>query len=700
MKSIRELLDDIRKHNIVLPEFQREYVWNREQAKQLLVSLFKKYPVGGLLVWNTDSPPKLKNIDDLPERLGTVQVLLDGQQRLTTLHMLTSGDIPAYYTEAEINSDPRDLFFHLETGDFQYYQSSRMAGDPLWRRVIDCFNDSSLNVMAIADQATDEPNEKFRLAQLLNDNLTQLRSIREHLLPEQVVPSHASLKDAIDIFDRVNSQGTKLTDAELALTHITGKWPYARRKMKEKMEECAAQNFHFGLTFLTRALTTTVTGRALFETIHARPRVELENGWSQVSRTIDYLMNLLPSQAFIHSTNELNTTNALIPIIAYLTRHGGTFPNQKSILHAVNWLYSALIWARYTAQTDQRLEADLSIIAKEMEPWDLLRNQIVDQRGRIDVKASDFEGRTAQHPLYRLTLILSKAHSAVDWFNGVPLGVTHGAAYAMHSHHIFPQGLLYRSGWDSDNYMHRQTVNEIANRAFLTAASNLSLSDANPADYLPEVESKYPGALASQFIPMDPTLWDVTRYRDFLEARRELLALKMNEFRDALITEPEDISHRSINELIALSESMVLEFKSTLQWDVLRNNRNKELRHSVLKTVAAFMNSEGGTLIIGVEDNGDIFGLNKDLNLVGGSVDRFEQTLTNLIVDRIGASAIPYVDMRFDEVQDKTVCVVSVHAVRDGVFLKGSKGKEFFVRAGNTSRSLDPEQTHEYLNRR
>ena len=700
MKTIREMLDDIRKRNIVLPEFQREYVWNREQAKQLLVSLYKKYPVGGLLLWNTDKPPKLKNIDKLPEKLGTVQVLLDGQQRLTTLHMLTTGDIPAYYTEAEIRSDPRDLFFHLESADFQYYQSSRMAGDPMWHKVIECFTDQDLNVMAIADAATDDANEKFKLAQTLNNNLNQLRSIREHVLPEQVVPSHASLNDAIDIFDRVNSQGTKLTDAELALTHITGKWPYARRVMKLKLEECGELNFHFGLSFLTRALTATVTGRALFETIHTRPREELEEGWARVNRTIDYLINLLPRQAFIHSTSELSTTNALIPIIAYLTRNEGAFPNQKSILHAVNWFYSALLWARYTAQTDQRLEADLSIIAKEVEPWDLLRNQIVDQRGRIDVKASDFEGRTAQHPLYRLTLVLSKAHSAVDWFNGVPLGVTHGAAYAMHSHHIFPQGLLYRSGWDSDNYMHRQAVNEIANRAFLTAASNLSLSDTQPSDYLPEVEDKYPGALASQFIPMDPSLWNVARYRDFLEARRELLALKMNEFRDALITEPEDIGHRSIQELIALGESMVLEFKSTLQWDVLRNRRNKELRHSVLKTIAAFMNSEGGTLIIGIEDNGDIFGLDKDLNLLGGSLDRFGQTLSNLIVDRIGAATMPYVDMRFDEVEGQSVCVVSVEPFRDGVFLKGVRGKEFFVRAGNTSRSLDPEQTHEYLNRR
>ena len=696
--KIREYLDDIDKQDIVLPEFQREYVWNREQAKQLIVSLYKQYPVGSLLLWKTDSPPELKNVKTIPDKLGTVRVLLDGQQRLTTLHMLLSGDIPVYYREEEIENDPRDLFFHLETTDFQYFQQSRMAGDPMWKRVVDCFCNNSINVMAIADEAISDPTEKFDLAQRLNDNLNRLRSIPNIELPEQLVPHHASLDDSIDIFDRVNSQGTKLTEAELALTHVTGKWPHARRVMKEKIDECGARNFRFGLTFMTRALTAIVTGRALFETIHGRHKQELQEGWQRLSKTMDYLISLLP-QAFIHSTDDISTTNALIPIIAYLSRNEGTFPEKKSILRAVNWLYSALLWARYTAQTDQRLEADLSIVAKEVEPWNLMRDQIIDQRGRVDVKSNDFEGRTAQHPLYRMTFVLSKAYGAIDWFNGVPLGVTHGSAYAWHSHHIFPQGLLYKSGWDSDNYLHRQLVNEIANRAFLTASSNSSLSDTEPAEYLPRVEERYPGALASQFIPSDTTLWRIGNYRQFLEARRELLARKINEYLASLITEPEEVRHRSVADLIALGESMVVEFKSTLQWDVAQNKQNTALRHSVLKTIAAFMNSEGGTLVIGVEDNGSLYGLNNDLKLVGGSRDRLQQTLITLVIESMGPTAAPYVRIRFEQVRDSMVCVVTVEPVRDGVFLKTYKGTEFFIRAGNTTRSLDPEQTHEYLNR-
>jgi hypothetical protein len=150
----------------------------------------------------------------------------------------------------------------------------------IWRPVVECFNSKAdVNPIKIAQTKASLTNEDpMDLAQVLMDNLTRVRYIRDVQIPEQVVPSHASLDEAIDIFDRVNSQGTKLTDAELALTHITGKWPAARRELKAKIKECEEINFNFGLNFMTRALTTVVTNRALFEMVHDRPRGELEIG--------------------------------------------------------------------------------------------------------------------------------------------------------------------------------------------------------------------------------------------------------------------------------------------------------------------------------------------------------------------------------------------------------------------------------------
>ena len=358
------------------------------------------------------------------------------------------------------------------------------------------------------------------------------------------------------------------------------------------------------------------------------------------------------------------------------------------------------MWARYTAQTDQRLETDVTLVAREAEPWDLLRAQIIDQRGRLDVQPGDFAGRGTPHPLYRATFILAKAHSAIDWFNGLPVAQTHGPSYGIQSHHIFPQALLYRNGLNADDHTHRQLVNEIANRAFLTAESNVELSDAEPSEYLAIIESRFPGSLARQFVPMTPELWKVERYRDFLEARRALIAKKLNEFMRTLVVEPERPHQRPVADLIQLGESVTLEFKSSLQWDMVHNKQNVGLRGSVLKTVAAFLNTEGGTLVIGVEDQGSVCGVQPDLHVLGDSQDRFVQLLSTLIFEHIGAAVTPNVRQRFETVDDRIVCVVDVERSAEPVFTKTEKGREFFVRVGNTTRPLDTEDAMRYIESR
>jgi hypothetical protein len=637
----------------------------------------------------------LKNINVAPNKLGTVQVILDGQQRLTTLFLLMRGSVPPYYQEADITHDPRDLYYNLETGDFQYYQRTRMQDNPLWIRVVKCFNDQSINVFEIAKQMAQEGDDPFALAQRYNNHLTRLRNSDKDDLPVQTVPAHASMEDAIDIFDRVNSQGTKLTDADLALTHMTGKWAQARRVLKAKIGQLDKAHFYFDLTFMTRAMTGVVCQRALFETIHTRPKDELQEGWEKLEGILDYLIAVLPQRAFIHSTWDLNTTNVLIPLIVYLSIHEGKFPNETALKHAIHWLYAAQTWSRYTSQTDQRLEADISLNVRENSPWQSLRNQIIDQRGRIDVKADDMDGRGIQHPIYRMAFILAKAQGAVDWFDGAPLGVVPGKSYNLQNAYIFPSRLLYKNGYESDNHMHRKIVNEIANRVVLNTSH--PYADRSPEEYFPIIEEHYPGALTKQFIPMDPLLWKLENFPDFLAARRALIARKINEFMHALIEEPEPVHTMPITELIQLGESTTVEFKSTLQWDVVQKKQATYLRHSVMKTIGAFLNSSGGTLVIGVEDDGNVYGLERDLKLTKNSLDDFQQLLASLLKTQIGPQYVPYVQLRFESIDGKQVCVVEVDKAPEPAFLKTSKGIEFYVRIASTSHALDPEETVKYI---
>jgi predicted HTH transcriptional regulator len=196
---------------------------------------------------------------------------------------------------------------------------------------------------------------------------------------------------------------------------------------------------------------------------------------------------------------------------------------------------------------------------------------------------------------------------------------------------------------------------------------------------------------------MDPALWALNKFEDFLSARREIIQKKLNEFMASLITEPEKTRDRSIHDLIGLGESKTLEFKSTLQWDVVQNQQNTHLRLSVIKTVAAFLNSDGGTLIIGVDDTGTPYGLENDLRLLSGSLDKFSQLLSSLLADHIGPQYAHLVKSRFEEIDNMSVCVLDVENAPEPVFVNGAKGKEFFVRVGNTTRALDPQQTMQYV---
>ena len=155
---------------------------------------------------------------------------------------------------------------------------------------------------------------------------------------------------------------------------------------------------------------------------------------------------------------------------------------------------------------------------------------------------------------------------------------------------------------------------------------------------------------------------------------------------------------RPITELIAQGESDRLEFKSTLQWDVRQNQENKKLQYSSLKTIAAFLNTEGGVLMIGVEDNGDLYGLEKDIQcLKNGSLDKFERHLVQLIESNIGKRFISSIKVRFATIEDKNICAVYIQKANQKAFLKSDKGTEFYIRTANSSRSLNVPDIYDYF---
>ena len=153
-----------------------------------------------------------------------------------------------------------------------------------------------------------------------------------------------------------------------------------------------------------------------------------------------------------------------------------------------------------------------------------------------------------------------------------------------------------------------------------------------------------------------------------------------------------------IRELIAAGENQQVEFKSTLRWDLRQFKPNKALEDVIAKTIAGFMNTQGGHLIIGIDDEGSILGLEQDYGtLKKPGKDGFEQYIMQLVSLKFGTHFCPLVKVAFYQFEEKDICYVRVHKSQKPVYLNLGDRSHFFIRTGNGTRELDMPEALEYM---
>ena len=197
--QIYQILDKIDEYQLFVPAFQREYVWKKKDAKELLSSLIKEYPTGTMLTWETNNPPELKSKKEYDEKQGAIKLILDGQQRITTLYMMIRGKVPHYYSKEEIMHDPRDLYVNVETLELEYYKRTKMDNNPLWVHLTEIFQKKTRAKDIVRKLEKTETVTRER-DDLIDDNFRAIEKIPDREFVEQSIPVKATLKEAIDIF--------------------------------------------------------------------------------------------------------------------------------------------------------------------------------------------------------------------------------------------------------------------------------------------------------------------------------------------------------------------------------------------------------------------------------------------------------------------------------------------------------------------
>lgn len=520
MAKLSTILDQIDSGTLLLPEFQRGYVWTRDQVRGLMRSLYRGYPVGGLLLWETEADPESVRGD--AGGGGVRLLLLDGQQSITSLYGVMRGHPPAFF---EGNAAAfTGLHFNVETEVFEFYAPARMRDNERWVDVTRLFTEG---LGPFISHFMDQPERMS----LYLERLNRLQQIKDRDFHEEKITGRDMTVDVVvDIFNRVNSGGTELSKGDLALAKLCAQWPQARQVMRDHLRRWQEAGFSFSLDWLLRNATAVATGRAVFTALDEVTAGQFELVLGRSADYVDHFLDAVSGRLGLDHDRVLMGRGAIPVISRLLHLSGGRFTDATQRDKALFWYVHSALWGRFAGSTETFLAQDYETVKQAgidglitaLERW---------RGGNLDVRPHDFEGSTRGSRFYPLLYLLTRVRGARDLGSGLELRAEMlGRLTSLQVHHIFPKSVLYKAGFE------RGLVNAIANFCFLTQETNLRIGKRPPEEYLAEAEERYPGVLESQWIPNDPDLWRVERYGDFLAARRELLAQAAQSFLTELRT--------------------------------------------------------------------------------------------------------------------------------------------------------------------
>ncbi|MDF0494402.1 GmrSD restriction endonuclease domain-containing protein [Bradyrhizobium yuanmingense] len=566
---ISALVDMYKRGELRLPEIQRHYVWKGTRVRDLLDSLYRGYPSGSILMWETDEPIPTRDFaiaQDTTAFAGR-KLLLDGQQRLTSLTAVINGEP----VTVRHRKRPIDILFNLdhpegppsEALEVDNDQESLLSNDdeladdgngddiadedgggdkglaerlgrrtfvvasrallamPNWVPVSEIFKSSDTAILQRAGiTGFDDPRYQKYL-----DRLTRLRQVKNYSYVVHVLERGMSYEEVTEIFVRVNSLGAKLRSSDLALAQMTSRWQNLLQQLEEFQDECEDNGFTLDLGLLVRAIVVFATKQGLFRVVGATPISRLKEGWEEAKEGLRFAINFLRTNAGIEDESLLSSPMFVIALAAVsrVKDNKLTKDESRALLY---WLLAANARGRYSrGSTETLLNEDLAIIFRSGDVAALI-DPVKRQFGRLHVEAEDLAGRGVNSPLFSLAYLALKDAGAKDWFSGLGLSLTHqGKLHFIQWHHIFPKSLL------KDRQYETGEINEIANMAFISGQTNRRLSNKEPIAYFPGIVAKQGReALDAQLVPNDPELLKLENYRAFLKARRIALAKCMNDF--------------------------------------------------------------------------------------------------------------------------------------------------------------------------
>jgi hypothetical protein len=552
-KNIGELVEQLFDGQIVIPSIQRDYVWQPNQIPPLLESIYRGYPIGSILIWQTTQaiPLKLAAVIQQKPQPHIPLVLLDGQQRLTSLAWV-------WRPETRVDGKKVDTRFDLTNETFKNPKVSE-AKNPLLIPVREVFgtNPDIVQILAKANVHSDHS--------LFSVYFQKLAKLNTALVNYQIpVMTFASddYEEVSDVFARVNQGGRRLSKGDLINSAVAARWPEGLAEIEQFHKKLVSRNFDLGTETPLRMMSLMAgKGSKYIKLLEKDMQADsMSNAWQRTERALELGVDFLISECQISSSALLTSLTTIIVPGYFLSKlHDEKISATREQLDVLTrWVYAVMAFGSYSGSSETVLELDIKYINEKTsdEALSLLRKRAF---GTFSLEGSisprDFEGKGVSSGWFNLLFVHALQSKAVDWSTGMKIQLTPmTTGFKIEYHHFFPQAQM-------KDREPKELWNSLANLTFITAKTNKLISDRLPSEYVPALDITAE-QLNQQLLPTDDTLLDVHRFRDFVEARRLLQATALNELiglkpyspkSEGLPIEPEVLSPQSVESSIGFS---------------------------------------------------------------------------------------------------------------------------------------------------
>lgn len=760
---LRDVIRGIKKGEYQLPDFQRGWVWDDEHVRSLLVSISRSFPIGAVMTLETggDVRFQVRTIENvvLDGEVEPEKLILDGQQRLTSLTQVLGlrGPVKTFdHKKIEVERYYYvDIPLTLAGGDiddaFYSVGADRTKTSDFGRQV-----DLDLTTLEKEVEAMQFPCNRIldydewqdccynagKFTEFQEFRKKVLEPIRDYNIPIIALNKHTSKEAVCLVFEKVNTGGVSLTVFELITAsfaadsfNLREDWygdprsgklgRYNQLKEDKLLKPLTSTDFIQAIT-LVNSYEKSREARAGGVPESQLPGISCKRK-TMLNLNLDEYLKWAPKldEAFVraaqflrkecfYTSRDLPYRTQLVPLAAIMTYLGQSWLEPKVHQRLSEWFWCGVMGELYGSAIENRFANDIEDFLIWVDNEDKKPRTIFDasfQPSRLETL------RTRNSAAYKGLHVLTLRSGAKDFFWKADVQELDHIGEPLDIHHIFPRNWCDKNGIDKD------VSDSAVNKTPISYKANRKIGGAAPSKYLASIQKdkqvglsdlQMDGILESHFI--DPGTLRCDDFFEFIENRSRALLKLIYSAMGKGDTPPENLALFGLNaekeqsqqiaQKLADGESSMVEFKSTLRWNIKAEMPDKKMEEVILKSVAALNNCYGGSLFVGVRDDGEVIGLDLDYaTLKEPNKDQFELHLRNLLNNAYGLNFVTsQLEITFPINNDREFCLIDVKRGKEPMYTLVSgndknapKVEKFYVRSGNSSQELSIDEAAKYI---